>query len=270
MASGAILSLPSFAAQAVASAQQTFTWQLANAFGPNSFFNPAINPNGFIIPSGVSLVEVFFVSAGTLSNSSTDPQVTIKKNGTEFITQLQDNASALAFGFSSGIIPVTAGDIISATYNSYGSGTIQFDTTLTYFSISELDRQHVAAGRLQTNTAILTTPTVLPWTMTIDTAAIYQGTGVFKVPSGTNAVIVSANVLPAAYISASCSYAIYKNGTQVRWVKPTSTNYWTRSPMTFGIIPVVAGDLLDVRLVADRTGITVSASRGCHVEFECI
>lgn len=266
MASAAILNSPTLTSLSVSSSARTFTWASSSAIGSKTLFNAGA-PAGFTIPAGVTLVDAYFVCYGVLSSGFTDIKVAIRKNGTIIAEQLFDDMVNMPFGFGAGMISVTTGDVIDVVHYTYGSGTVAFDPAYTFFSLCEIDREHIAAGVLASDTTIGTSATVIPWTMDIDTALTYQGSGVFKVPSGITMALVSASVLPAAYVLRNSEYGLYKNGTLIRKVVTSNTN-WLSGPVCFGLIPVVADDLISVRCLINAGTAVAGASRGCRVNVE--
>lgn len=266
MASAAILNSPTLSSLSVSSSARTFTWASSTAIGTKTLFNSGA-PAGFTIPAGVTLVDAYFVCYGVLSSGTTDTKIAIRKNGTIIAEQLVDDMPNMPFGFGAGMISVTTGDIIDVVHYTYGSGTVAFDPAYTFFSLCEIDREHIAAGSLASDTTIGTSDTTIPWIMDVDTALTYQGSGVFKVPTGITMALVSASVLPASFVLQNVEYHLYKNGTLIRKVANRNT-YWLSGPVCFGLVPVATNDLLSVKCLVNTGTVVASVTRECRVNVE--
>lgn len=269
MASVTILGTPTIPSGSVPSGAAAWTWNLSAALGAKTFWDPLETTAGFVIPAGVSAVEVFVSLKLAFSSASADCQVAIRKNGTAFYTANYDDQGAeWAAGFSTGIVQVAEGDIIDMVWTTFGSGTQTVNASRSFFSITEIGRTAIASGSLLSTTAILTTPTLMQWSVDVDTHESYAGSGEFIVPPGCDVAIVSANVVPASFSTGTITYRLYVNGTEVRLYQTRFQN-WLTGPSCFGPVEVAEGDVLTVA-VSSSSSTSASTTRGCRVSVEFI
>lgn len=268
MGSYAILNNPVLPSGAVPSANAAVTWSLQEQYGPDDFWDPGTTTEGFVVPAGVTEVEVFYSLSVTLSVTSADCRFDLRVNGTVVMSQIRDDHQDHQFSFSSGVLQVAPGDVITTTWETFGTGTQTPNALgLSRFSICTTDRLGLYTG-LAGATTITNTFAAPPFTAEHDPLACQKTTTRFVAPSGAKAVIVSVGLRSTAFGTTGLfDFELLKNGVRVA-ISSFKPDRWFHTPPCLGLFPVASGDLLELRAKTPSGTRTIDITRSRRLTLE--